>query len=207
MAQKSQPTRSADAGPVTSPVRGRGNGNGIEKGAWSRGVSRAAWLVLAGLAVGAVHSMAVPVRMEVDPSELKGTQIPAVPGADLVGAQSERPAAKVLGLEISHEDARALFDMGVVFLDARHDHEHREGHVVQALRVAPDEFQEKLPQIMNVASIDRPVVIYCDGGQCDASHNLAKLLQPVGFKQIHIMVDGYPAWAKAYPDLTAKGDS
>ncbi len=195
-------SRSVDAMPRISPGRASVNASGR----WSRGVSRAAWLVLAGLVVGAVHSAAVPVRMEVDATQLKGTELPPEgPKPDLVGTQPS--AAKVLGLEITHEDARRLFDMGVAFLDARHDHEYLEGHVVQALRVAPDEFQEKLGSIMSVTSTDRPVVIYCNGGQCDASHNLAKLLQPVGFTQIHIMIDGYPAWAKAYPDLAVKGGS
>ena len=49
------------------------------------------------------------------------------------------------------------------------------------------------------------IVIYCGGGDCDASHNLAQFLGLVGYNKCLIMKVGYPAWAQAgHPTATGK---
>ncbi len=55
----------------------------------------------------------------------------------------------------------------------------------------------KTPVALNFLDPAKPVVIYCGGGACDASHNVTALLQQLGFNQCHIMTDGYPGWNAA----------
>lgn len=121
-------------------------------------------------------------------------------------AHENTPAATAssdgkLGYEVSVAQAHELFQLGVPFLDARHEDDFEKGHVQGATRVAADEYPSRAGEFATYAP--GPVVIYCSGGQCDASHNLAKLMQQAGFNTLHIMTDGYPGWqAAGFPTAT-----
>lgn len=124
-------------------------------------------------------------------------------------AKPNQPAAAEtpLGLMIDSKAAKALFDQGVVFLDARIQKEYDEGHIPQAFLLNSSMFgTSAADEAMKVMDADQPVVIYCGGGDCDASKNVAILLQQAGFKQLHIIEKGYPEWKElGYPIETASG--
>lgn len=178
-------------------------------------LGRWAMIVVLAVVAGGIHSWIRPIVKSIDTSKLSptvvngttptGTPPPPTTPNDTTPATGtgENPGtngsgSRVLGLEISSADAKILFDQGVPFLDARRHDEFELGHVPQAVVMPPDEFPSRAAEVMIYSP--GPVVIYCDGGQCDASHNLAKLMQSVGFTQIHIMTDGYPGWKGAgYP--------
>ncbi len=81
--------------------------------------------------------------------------------------------------------------------------DYEAGHVLDAFQMSTEDFNGS--DVLNYLDKDGPVVVYCSGGQCDASKNLVKLLQLSGFKQARIMEDGYPAWSAAgYPAATGK---
>ncbi len=165
--------------------------------------------------IGAAHSAFRPVVEAVDKDKLKQTDLNELRQRQAAKSQtpveppkgSERPstpaapADEKLGYEISVAQAHSLFELGVPFLDARHDEDFQKGHVQGATRVASDEYLARVGEF--VRFLPGPVVIYCSGGQCDASHNLAKLMLEAGFTSIHIMTDGYPAWSAAgHPTAT-----
>lgn len=168
-------------------------------------LGQASAIALLGVLIGAAESARRPVVLRVDAEKLEKTVLPAPVsrGADAPapagGVPGVVPGAVELGLEITVEQAFALFQAGTPFLDARHEAEFNEGHATNAIRMTSDEFLPRAGEVMGFAP--GPVVIYCTGGTCDASHNLAKLLQQAGFTKIHIMKDGYPAWARAHPEL------
>ena len=43
---------------------------------------------------------------------------------------------------------------------------------------------------------NRPIVIYCTGGDCEDSHMLAEKLYMVGFNALYVYKDGFPDWQK-----------
>jgi len=107
-------------------------------------------------------------------------------------------ANQQLGLEITLEQSKALFDAGAPFLDARTPDEYAQLHVAGAFHLTADKLtQGKTPEALNYLDPAKPVVIYCGGGACDASHNVAAVLQQLGFLQTHVMKDGMLAWAAA----------
>lgn len=114
------------------------------------------------------------------------------------------PASDALGLEISIAQAKALFDAGAPFIDSRFKDEYDQGHVAGAFHMTADQLTGgKTPDVLNFLDPAKPVVIYCGGGACDASHNVTALLQQLGFTQCHVMTDGYPAWKDAgHPTAT-----
>ena len=117
------------------------------------------------------------------------------------GADAPPPAlveaAETLGLEITVEQAAALYESGASFLDARLPAEFEAGHVEGAFFLTAEMVGTSTPEVLEFLSRADPVVIYCGGGDCESSHNLAIMLEPLGFARLHIMVDGYPAWAGA----------
>lgn len=196
-------------------------------------LSKCLAIIVVSLIAATTHSMIEPVRLPQRgreaapaapatpeamgvPTERTVAPMAAAPGpsgaqasaANVNPADAAAPASGALGLEIRLEQAFALFSEGKPFFDARHQPEYAAGHVQDAVLTPTDEFNAKLGELM--AYRDETVVIYCGGGQCDASHNLAILLENAGFKKLHIMVDGFPAWEKAgYPvgrgDASGKG--
>jgi rhodanese-related sulfurtransferase len=100
-----------------------------------------------------------------------------------------------------------LWEQGAYFLDARHEHEYEEGHIQYSFWLASSLFDtdsDRAFAVVDRMPPDATVVIYCVGGECDASHNTARRLQQIGFTDLRIMGVGYSDWVDAgFP--TAEG--
>lgn len=151
----------------------------------ARYLHRMAAISLLGVVAGGVHSALGPA--------LKLRPDAPLPPPTPSGAH----AAPALGLEITLEQAASLFSQGAPFVDARRREDYDAGHVEGAFWIAPETFMGGVPEAINFMDPQAPVVIYCSGGNCDASHNVATLLQQAGFTRCHVMTDGYPAWHAA----------
>ncbi len=199
-------------------------------GLWKAVVGGCA-IAFVGIAIGSVHSWMTPVVLRPDVKKIEPTivkhqgpeatqpQAPETP----VKAPPDKPAQPsdldkpngstqppepantgvALGFEIKSEQAKLLFDMGVPFIDARESQFFAQGHVERAMNMTADQV------IPNAAELVRyrpgPIVVYCSGGDCDASHHVATRLQTLGFTKIHIMIDGYPGWKeKSFPVVEQK---
>jgi rhodanese-related sulfurtransferase len=91
--------------------------------------------------------------------------------------------------EVSREEARKLLDEGAQLVDVRADHEWEVGRIPGAVHVPLPE----LPQRTAELDRDRPVVVYCRGGNrssmataalADAGYDAAKLTEGiVGWKE------------------------
>ncbi len=101
---------------------------------------------------------------------------------------------------ISLDDARTLWEtqMGIAFfLDARGPEDYRRGHIAMAHNLPAHDFEEHLPAIQPFLMPDTPIVVYCDGTECDTSHQVAKKLTALGFNNVRILVNGWTVWNKA----------
>jgi len=195
---------------------------------------RAAAIIAAGLIAGAVHSAvhaekhgrivlrvaepppAVVTPKSGDPAAAPGTPAPTdpktTPGVQTptMTEASSTPtapvAASALPLHVSIEQAKTLFDANAPFVDARHLADYESGHIADALLLSADDvLAGDRKETLDFLDREKPFVVYCSGGKCDASENLVMLLQQAGFKAPHIMTDGYPAWQQAgHPTETGK---
>jgi rhodanese-related sulfurtransferase len=41
---------------------------------------------------------------------------------------------------------------------------------------------------------EKPIVIYCSGGDCEDSHMLAQKLWGIQFNNVYVYKDGFPDW-------------
>lgn len=182
-------------------------------------LQRACVIAFIGLFVGGVHAMfAKPILLK--PKEVETILPPKVepnqtnPGTTTSpnGQKPEtstQPAAqpRKLGLEITLEDALDLQKLGAMFIDARHRPEYEEGHIQGAFLLPADMFDQGRPAALDYIDPSTILIIYCSGGECDASHNTAKMLQQVGYMKTHILKPGYPAWKDGgHPIATGKPD-
>lgn len=107
-------------------------------------------------------------------------------------------------------EAQDLFQVGqALFVDSRSTQDFVSGHVPGALSVPLDEVKEaaggrggkeapgSLDQILRSFSPDRTLVVYCEGGDCQTSIALARLLHDMGFRDIRVFEGGWAEWSAA----------
>ncbi|HSC21264.1 MAG TPA: rhodanese-like domain-containing protein [Solirubrobacterales bacterium] len=100
--------------------------------------------------------------------------------------------------EISREEARKLLDEGAQLVDVRADHEWNAGHIANAKHVPLPE----LPQRTGELDQDRPVVVYCRGG--NRSSMAAAALNDAGFEAVKLS-DGIVGWSEDQLPLEPRG--
>jgi rhodanese-related sulfurtransferase len=90
--------------------------------------------------------------------------------------------------EVSREEARKLLDEGAQLLDVRADHEWEAGHIAGAAHLPLPE----LPQGTDEIDEDRPVVVYCRGGNRSSMATAA--LGEAGYDAVKLS-EGIVGWA------------
>ena len=100
---------------------------------------------------------------------------------------------------VTTEEAKKLFDDGVLFIDVRKDKDQNAGRVSDAVQL---NIKTKLSEETLSAEIKKtdPAVIYCNGERCMRSSDACKKAVAWGFTNLYYYRDGFPAWKSAgYP--------
>jgi rhodanese-related sulfurtransferase len=151
--------------------------------------------------IGMGHSLLTPVTLRADFSDRPLADPPPTesgPGDAVADPSAGAPAdGHFLDLEQAHE----AFFAGEVFLDARPRHEYDAAHIEGAYPLSTEAISEGqagdvLDELLALG-YSQPMVIYCHGGDCDASENTAIRLQAMGFTNLRIMKAGFDEWRDA----------
>ena len=114
------------------------------------------------------------------------------------------PAATV-GLP---EFRSAVETRSTLIFDARPSIFFEQGHVPGALNLARDAFARdyrRLAPILKSAT-DKPIIVYCSGGDCHDSRLVANALLSLGFNKVRVFTGGWEEWLKArLPVSTGNG--
>lgn len=100
---------------------------------------------------------------------------------------------------VSTQEAKELYDDGVLFVDVRLDSDWEKGRVPEALHlnIASDLTANNL--LKEITKSD-DVVFYCNGKKCYLSAEASKRAVEWGFTSIFYYRDGLPEWEKSgYP--------
>jgi rhodanese-related sulfurtransferase len=92
--------------------------------------------------------------------------------------------------EVSREEARKMVEEGAQLVDVRADHEWEAGRISGATHIPLPE----LPQRTGEIDKDRPVVIYCRGG--NRSSMASSALTEAGFDAVKL-TEGIVGWKEA----------
>lgn len=85
----------------------------------------------------------------------------------------------------------------VLWVDARSSREFNEGHIPGAILLNEEEWEALFFDFIGVWDGEQPVVVYCGGGQCLASHRVAERLRTdLATDKIYVLKGGWPEWEK-----------
>ena len=99
---------------------------------------------------------------------------------------------------ISLADAQPLWQSGAAFfLDARAPTDYATGHIAGAFNLPVGEFASHYSAVAALLTPDSTLVTYCDGLQCDLSHDLTQRLRQLGYQHVRILQNGWMVWRKA----------
>ncbi len=99
-------------------------------------------------------------------------------------------------LEITLQQFKALRNAEHFLIDARTAESFAKGHIGNAVNVYGGEVESRIPQLLNMVPQDRPILIYCDGGECELSHHVANALAQFGYGPMYIYTGGWAEWSK-----------
>ena len=109
-------------------------------------------------------------------------------------------------IEVKLAFAKRFFDAGpgaAVFVDAREAVEYAEGHIAGALSVPFDDAVKNPALLEPFKRAGKPLILYCSGGDCELSKDLARNMVAEGIRKVLVFTDGMPAWQVAgYPTET-----
>ena len=86
-----------------------------------------------------------------------------------------------------------------VILDARAAPFYAQGHVPGAINLSRDDFANDYRRLRSTLdqSRDKPIVVYCSGGDCHDSRMVASALLSLGFSKVQVFTDGWTGWTQA----------
>lgn len=104
---------------------------------------------------------------------------------------------------------KKYFDAGAaVFIDARPKEEYDAGHIPGALNLPYDQAVTDPARLESFDAGGKPIVVYCGGGTCELSMNLAWAMIQSGQKKLLVFMGGIPEWEGAgYPLEKAAGSN
>ncbi len=88
-----------------------------------------------------------------------------------------------------------LNDPSFMIIDARNDIDYANGHIDNAINI--DAYlmdQTEYFKLITMLPRDKILIIYCSGGNCDASEKLAKDILSFGFKNVLVYYGGWEEW-------------
>ena len=110
---------------------------------------------------------------------------------------SEEPILEVGAKKIGLEEAKRMFDEGVIFLDARGCPYYAAGHIAGARCLKPAEYEDRKHNVLADVEKGQPLVAYCDGEECSSSVLLAEKLVDDGYTNVYVYPSGWIEWVKA----------
>lgn len=139
---------------------------------------------------------AVPVAETAAPPAVAPPEAPA-------SAEEPLPEIPDLGrpLQMQLPAVKRFFDAGAaVIVDARDHEEYAAGHITGAVHLP---YEEVITDPARLEAFDphgKPIIIYCGGGTCEVSMNLAFAMIQAGKSRLLVFMGGYPEWeAAGYP--------
>jgi rhodanese-related sulfurtransferase len=144
-------------------------------------LARFCLILVAGAATGIVVNAFAPWRIP-----YIATPKPPLAGADVVG----------------FAEAQQLWGAGVIFLDARPAAEYAAGHIPNALNLPAEQYAARFSAVSAMLSTDMPLVVYCDGVECELSHQVQQRLVRAGYRRARVLVNGWTLWRQAGRPVT-----
>ena len=153
--------------------------------------------VLLGVGARVVQKQSVPFWGFPKPIELIQPK-KAFAGAESVSPDSAfAPADKpyevnlslVMGLYMKRKKS------SIHFIDSREPKLYQEGHIPGAMNIPFEQVSKYVDSLKTLPKHDL-VILYCDGGDCHLSHDLAEYMLAEGWNRLAVYTGGWEEWSK-----------
>jgi len=102
-------------------------------------------------------------------------------------------------LLINLDQAYKLYQMDMLFIDARDISDYKAGHIKKSLSFPYHDY-DQYKSILNKISKTQTIITYCGGADCELSKGLANQLFFHGYHNIYVFFGGWGQWKDAgYP--------
>jgi rhodanese-related sulfurtransferase len=115
------------------------------------------------------------------------------------GSSAERFAESTgQNLVVDLAEARRLSETGAaLLLDARPGSLFALGHIRGALNLPWHEVDRRSPELAERLEKVKTIIVYCDGENCELSHELALFLKDMNYPDVRVLVNGWSVWQNA----------
>jgi rhodanese-related sulfurtransferase len=88
------------------------------------------------------------------------------------------------------------FDPKFFFIDARPPELFNKGRIGNAVNIYPlqDDHDNYMKSLVKLPT-DKIIVVYCDGGECELSHDVINDLKSFGFSKVLLYAGGWEEWS------------
>lgn len=99
---------------------------------------------------------------------------------------------------ITRAEVEDLYTRGqAILIDSRTSAEYSAGHIPGAVSVPLDASAQGLAELAAKYPPTQCLVVYCQGGDCQTSAALARLIHDQGFRDIRVYAGGWTDWTSA----------
>ncbi|MCF8095632.1 MAG: rhodanese-like domain-containing protein [Desulfobacteraceae bacterium] len=101
-------------------------------------------------------------------------------------------------LVISLKKASRMYaESEAVFVDARPEYQYDQGHIKGAVSLPWQKVNERFMEVAGNLEGEKTIICYCNGENCELSHELALFLSDMGFEDVRVLVNGWTVWRRA----------
>lgn len=96
---------------------------------------------------------------------------------------------------------KIIDDKSFIIIDARTPESFAAERIGNAINIFPygDE-GDMMNKIMSLP-YDKKIIVYCDGGACDASHKVAEIIISFGYEKVFLYSGGWEEWALKFKKI------
>ena len=97
---------------------------------------------------------------------------------------------------VSFEQMKRIVDLNddnFVIIDARNPAQYAEARIPRAINIPPEDEIAAIEKLLQLPKT-KTFIIYCDGGNCGASNQIAALLDNFGYQRFFIYEAGWEEW-------------
>ena len=106
---------------------------------------------------------------------------------------------------VTLDEAKALYDQGVIFIDVRSPRLHNRRHITGTRHLDLKHVYNEAT-LAAVAGRDEPIVIYCSGVKCSRSSRASEQAVSWGYEKVYYFRGGMAEWRKASYPITSNNE-
>jgi len=147
-------------------------------------------LVTSGIGV-AVNAMRTSTKIK--PSAFESAPRPSPPSPPPADGTTQPSSQPVDPHMATLDEVRTAFNSGLAyFIDARKPEEYAQGHIKNAINLPSTALFENIDTVIRNVPTTELVIVYCGGGNCEASHTVADALRnQFGFINVKVYLKGW----------------